>query len=152
MKILILSDSHGNMPVLKKILAKEMPCDYIIHCGDGVDDVRHCDTRNAATLLVAGNMDIGKTNGYARRIITSVGGFKLFITHGDIQRAHQDYVELCEEGRQNMCVAVIFGHTHRPFIGLENPMLFNPGAALNGLYGLAIIDDAIEFMHCNIDA
>lgn len=152
MKILILSDSHGNVPVLKKIFTKEMPCDFIIHCGDGVDDIQHCDTQNAAVLLVSGNMDLGKTSNYARSIITSVGNYKLLITHGDIQRAHQDYIELHEEGRRNTCSAVIFGHTHRPYIGSGNPVLFNPGSALNGLYGLAIIDDRIEFLHCNINA
>ncbi len=150
MKILILSDSHGNVPVLKKIVTKEMPCDFIIHCGDGVDDIRQCDTQNAECLLVSGNMDLGKPNGYARSIITSISGFTLLVTHGDIHRVHQDYIELHEYGRLNKCAAVIFGHTHRPYIGLENPVLFNPGPALNGLYGLAIIDDRLEFLHCNM--
>ncbi len=152
MKVLILSDSHGNVPLLKKILGRELPCDYIIHCGDGVDDIRHCDTKDAATLLISGNMDLGKPADHARSIITTLGGFKVLITHGDVHRAHQDYIELHEDGLRNKCAAVIFGHTHRPYIGAGNPVLFNPGPALNGLYGLAFINERIEFLHCNINA
>lgn len=151
MKVLIVSDSHGNIPVLKKILEKELPCDFIIHCGDGVEDLQHFDTGDAERLMITGNMDLSNAKGYARSIITSIGGCKVFIAHGDIQRAHQDYVELYSEGQSNRCDAVIFGHTHRPYIGRGTPVLFNPGPALNGLYGIAIIDKGIEFIHRNIN-
>jgi hypothetical protein len=151
MKILIISDSHGNVPALRKIIAKELPCDYIIHCGDGVMDVRECDTGDAVEILVSGNMDLGRTQEYERIIVTSIGDFKMYITHGDIQRAHQDVVELHEEGRRNGCNAVIFGHTHRQYIGEGNPILFNPGPAQNGMYGLLIIGMNIEFIHKRLE-
>ena len=33
-KVLIVSDNHGQIDTLKKIIAMEKPVDLVIHCGD----------------------------------------------------------------------------------------------------------------------
>lgn len=147
MKILVLSDSHGNIHKLNKILQKELPCDYIIHCGDGVRDLQKCQITNSKLLLVSGNIDRDCLSEYERIIITTIDKYKFYITHGDLQRAHHDYFELYEEGKRNLCNIVVFGHTHKKYISTEEPILFNPGPAQSGLYGIIIINTSLHCYH-----
>jgi len=52
-------------------------------------------------------------------------------------------------GRERGADIVVFGHTHRPFLSdADRPILFNPGPALNGQYGIITIDEnAMNFAH-----
>jgi hypothetical protein len=67
------------------------------------------------------------------------------ITHGDLQGAHRDTLGLLDEGRARGCDIVLFGHTHRPYKAGGKPALFNPGAALNGSYGVILLNGAPGF-------
>jgi len=39
MKILVVSDSHGNTVMLQRIIDREWPFDRLVHCGDGAADL-----------------------------------------------------------------------------------------------------------------
>ena len=39
---------------------------------------------------------------------------------------------------------VLFGHTHKKYLAEGTPLLFNPGAAQGGLYGVVVMGERIE--------
>jgi len=151
MKIVVIADSHGNVVLLNKILAAETPFDYLVHCGDGVIDLDNAAVRPlAGTIAVSGNMDLGRNLPHRRLLAEDIGGLRFLVAHGDAQGAHHDYFGLREEARIHRCEAVLFGHTHRQYLEMGEPILFNPGPALNGMYGLVIVNGGMEFLHRHI--
>jgi len=85
MKILIVSDSHGNTELLKNIVGMNRTCDLIIHLGDNAYD---CDEikrefPTMALLSVIGNCDLG----FSLNNVNTEGSFtaegrRIFYTHG----------------------------------------------------------------------
>ena len=59
MKILILSDSHGNHDLVRKAIGQEAPIDMLIHAGDVEGDLDKIlgKKRDYEIRAVAGNMD-----------------------------------------------------------------------------------------------
>ncbi|MBP7583158.1 MAG: YfcE family phosphodiesterase [Spirochaetes bacterium] len=152
MKILVVSDSHGNIVALNGILKKEAPFDWLVHCGDGVNDLLHAAIRPAmGTIAVSGNVDLARGATHERIVVERMGGRDFLVTHGDIQRAHEDYLGLADEGKRRGCSVVLFGHTHRQYLGGGKPLLFNPGPALNGLYGIILMNGGMELLHRRLE-
>lgn len=139
-RLLVISDSHGNVPRLKKIVECETAFHYIVHCGDGAGDLFHISLPEGISVLrVSGNVDLARGMTLERYIVEDIAGWKIFITHGDLQGAHRDYLGLIDEGRSRGCGLVLFGHTHRPYLAGKNPVLFNPGTAQHGQYGIVCL-------------
>lgn len=154
MKLLVVSDSHGNTVLLQRIVDREKPYDCLVHCGDGVNDLIHVSLpADAAVITVAGNIDRARgIRGEIREFIT-VGERRVMVTHGDHQGAHHNYDGLIDEGTRYRCDLVLFGHTHLPYRSSGNPLLFNPGAAQRGLYGIVIFNGKMVCAHrrCVLD-
>lgn len=147
-KILVVSDSHGNTPKLREIVEREKPFDCIVHCGDGVNDLIHAALPpGAVTYAVMGNIDLGRGVHGERRIVTTIAGRTILITHGDLYGAHNGLRLLEEEGRKLGADIVLFGHTHVKYLREDKPALFNPGPANNGCYGVVSIGEAVDFRH-----
>ena len=82
MKILVLSDSHGNLTNMERAFALEQP-DAVFHLGDGAGDfARLCrgSAQFAAACGVAGNCDFGADCPTVRT--AEYGGYRFFLTHG----------------------------------------------------------------------
>jgi len=136
MKILVVADSHGDRTRLQKIIDREQPFDVLIHCGDGLDDLAHAGLpRSAAVLSVSGNMDRTRA-GSERLIETTLSGVRFLICHGDRFAAHRDYDRLLDEGLRRRADIICCGHTHMPCLLNHRLLLFNPGPADRGLYGI----------------
>lgn len=134
-KILVVSDSHGARKRLQKIIAREQPFDCLIHCGDGVGDLVYVNLpRDARIVSVAGNMD--RCPGHERLIETNLQDISFLICHGDQFAAHYDYDRLIDEGLRRGVDIICCGHTHIPYLHDQPPLLFNPGPADKGLYGV----------------
>lgn len=142
MKFLILSDSHGRIGNLRRMFALHEDCDAVIFCGDGAADIQrlreeHPDVR---FVCVRGNCDgIGAPD----LETLEAEGVKLAVLHGHTAKAKfgdGGLIKLAYDGGYDI---VIHGHTHRQrndYISGEKPFyLFNPGAAANGKFGLAVI-------------
>ena len=134
-KILVVSDSHGARKNLQKIIDCERPFNYLIHCGDGANDLEHVRLPQGTTVLsVAGNMD--RTGIRERLIETTLHDVHFLICHGDQFGAHYDYERLLGEGLCQGADIICCGHTHIPYLHNHPPRLFNPGPADKGLYGI----------------
>lgn len=152
MKLLVCSDSHGNAAALGRIIRAEAPFEYLIHCGDGLDDLSGVEIPAGASLVaVQGNIDRARGVQGDIRASLSIMGRSILITHGDRQRAHQDYLGLLDEAKSGGFELVLFGHTHTRYTGRGIPLLFNPGAAQSGLYGVVMIGRRIEVFARRLD-
>jgi len=115
MKILIVSDSHGNNEALDKLVSLYPKMDIYLHAGDSESDeysIRPFDS-------VKGNCDYF-TTAPERRIIDTPLGALLIQHHPVIQNS------LIQEYKIKFFV---FGHTHRRKNIVENGIqLLNPGS------------------------
>lgn len=130
MRIVVMSDSHGNRDSLEKIFEKTADSGNIfIHLGDGereLDsirsmypslDIRHI-AGNCDSMSMSPNIDI-----------IAAGGIKILCTHGHMHGVKYGTEALRSLARDNYCRVVLFGHTHCRYQTLEDGIyLLNPGS------------------------
>jgi len=151
LKMLVVSDSHGNYTRLQKIIEKEMPFDYMVHCGDGVNDLFQVDIPGKVKILkVAGNVDRHRTPGIQDIDTATIEGKRIMIVHGDRFGVNYGYDRLVAGGRKLGACVIFFGHTHIPFLRKDDPVLFNPGTVSKGSYGIVMFAQDISFFHKNL--
>ncbi len=128
MKILIVSDTHGNLSNVIKIMGEIKDFDRIIHLGDNETDAEELEALyNIPIDYVSGNCDF---NSYApREKILTFYGVKLLITHGHYYDVKWEYDTILKAARDKKVNMVLFGHTH---VSMEKNMkdiaLINPGS------------------------
>lgn len=146
-KILVLSDSHGRVGKLKKIIA-ENKSDIILFLGDGEFDFEGVlaelgiDPFGEAPQVfqVRGNCDHASTE--AVSLILTVEGLRLYVTHGFDQGVKYGLDKITERAELENCQVALFGHTHRVCKEKKNNiLLFNPGSVANGDYGILTVQD-----------
>lgn len=128
MKILVVSDSHGNFDNVRQAIGKEAPIDMLIHAGDVEGDlVRELGSKRDYDLhVVSGNMDWGE---YPEEEVIDLGKHKIYLTHGHHHGVAYNRNALVEDARENGCDIAIFGHTHVPFLDtIDGVLVLNPGS------------------------
>lgn len=127
MKLLILSDTHGNYPLAIRALEEAGQVDQVIHLGDEIEDARMIELITGRPLIkVAGNCDLGSEE--SREISVTFGGKSLFVTHGDRYLVKSGLASLRKKAADAGAEIVLYGHTHVAAIEKIDGMLFiNPG-------------------------
>lgn len=127
MRILVVSDTHGNENMLLKAHQLAGQVDAIIHTGDGEQDTLLLEHIYDGTVLrVAGNCDHGSTA--PRELLVTLAGTRLLITHGDSQLVKNGLERLYEYGKSLGAQAILFGHTHQALAEQRQELfLLNPG-------------------------
>lgn len=129
LRILVVSDTHGNYPLLARVIKAAGRIDLFIHAGDSGRDLTALtrDFPGLALKAVAGNCDL--YSDLPRELLFQAGGHRLFLTHGHRYRVKWDLLRLSLEGQERQAEVVIFGHTHAPLINYDQGILFfNPGS------------------------
>lgn len=146
MKILVLSDSHGRPDRIREALSRQNPPpDVLIFLGDGLSDLRRCDTGSIPVLKVRGNCDvftIFDSSPAPEERLDDLGGFSVMMMHGHTYAAKSGIEKAASYAAERGADILLYGHTHRrreeyiPEGGrlgnliLKKPLrLFNPGAA-----------------------
>ncbi len=128
MRVLIVSDTHRKNESFMEVVAKESPLDLVIHCGD-VEGAEYT-IANAAgceSIIVMGNNDFFAD--LPREVETQIGNYKVMITHGHAYRVNAGNEMLKDEARARGMDIVMYGHTHRPVIDIEEGLVtINPGS------------------------
>lgn len=143
MKILVVSDSHGDRDVLvelKELYQDKM--DRMFHCGDS--ELEATDEIWESFVTVKGNMDDDQQLKLEQ--VVEVGNERFFMAHGHHHDVKFTMVPLLEAAKKNQANFAFFGHSHE--LGVEkrdNILLLNPGSILQprGKYTIktyAIID------------
>ena len=142
MKILVISDSHGSENAFIDVLEENKDATHLFFLGDGekdFDNARYY-AKNLNLYAVRGNCDI--FSDLNAESIATVGGKKIFYTHGHLYGVKSGYGYIAAKGKTNGADIVLFGHTHLPFIEeREGMLLFNPGSLNSGSYGIIEIEN-----------
>ncbi len=137
MKLLVVSDTHGEADLLKELAIKYK--DYTkIHLGDRGFDKALLDELNF--IHVDGNCDYGND----KDKIIEIEGNIILLTHGDKYQVKYDLGNLYFKALEVNANIVLYGHTHIQSKIEYNGILFlNPGALKDNKY--LVIDDNIKF-------
>lgn len=127
-KIMIVSDTHHRHMNLAEALYVEGNIDMLIHLGDieGEEDIIE-EMAGCQMVVVPGNNDYCSEQSREKEI--EIAGRKILLTHGHYYYVSLDLQTLREEGIARGIDIVMFGHTHRPVISVEDDItLINPGS------------------------
>ena len=126
-KILVLSDSHGNIQNMMNAVRETAP-DVIYHLGDCWADAMKLRAAfpNIPMEQVPGNCDYQDEP--AEKILF-VKGKKIMMCHGHAYAVKSGYLTIELAAREKSVDLVLFGHTHKVFYDHHNGVaLFNPGS------------------------
>ncbi len=139
MRFIAISDSHGSVRDVQDVIdlaARGGAIDGLLHLGDGAADALaaepylHAMFPAAKLAVVRGNCDLSYDLPYAQEL--SVGGIRLFMTHGQAYRVKYDLTELAYAARERGAQIALFGHTHVACREIVSGVtLVNPGALCN---------------------
>ena len=126
-RILVVSDTHGDIRPVCKVLETCGKFDYIFNLGDKLRDAEQLAALGMAEVVaVKGNCDFGSGD-TVREVF--IGGKKLVLTHGHGQNVKYGLTNLAYFAQEREADAVFYGHTHVPGIEYaEGILLMNPGS------------------------
>ena len=151
MKIVVMSDTHGNVQLAVKALRQNGKVDRLIHLGDHYRDAVAIAVGTRLHVdAVSGNTDISSEPWADREKILELDGVRILITHGDIYKVKHGIDRLLEKAIEEDVQAVLFGHTHIAMKQRVGNILFlNPGCILSNNSGnsyalLTLINGHVE--------
>lgn len=132
MKIGIISDTHGSLTALRKVVSMAPPVEFWIHCGDYAFDGERLEGMTGLTVYsVAGNCDVmrGPVTAKPDQFL-KIEDRRIWVTHGHLYMNETRSVrEMGWWGQRLEQDLVIFGHTHVPVFEQQgNIWLINPGS------------------------
>ena len=160
MKIVLISDSHGNIANLKHVMgfAKKIDAGAIIHCGDwnNIESVKTVLSSGIPLYSILGNADIDES--IANRLQTTAKKFTRTFLELELDGKKVGVIHNSKHLRPSVesvssirYLNILFsGHTHKQSEYFINDLrVVNPGALENGI-SFAIYDtekDKVEFIH-----
>lgn len=128
MKIVVVSDNHYDLKVLKKIINDNYDADYFLHLGDS----ELYESELSPFVSVLGNVDFDGNLPLFR--VIDIGKFKIYMCHGHLFDGNP--VNVAKEAKINNCSLALFGHTHRYFKQyIDDILVVNPGSCSRGKDG-----------------
>lgn len=148
-KILVISDSHGNINFVKEIISKlAKDCDCVIFTGDGIYDFLGAleslqkDKKinkiippvvvyvrgNGDTTRVSSSLNNGNSLRIPSKVKITIANKHFYIVHGNGHGVYYGTSMLEAEAEVEDCNVAVFGHTHVPFEELHSVYLMNPGS------------------------
>ena len=123
MKVVVVSDNHGRLEPIEKILELHRDADLFIHCGDSEFPPDFLQ----GYVCVRGNNDY--YCGFPDQKIIEMGGHRMLIVHGH----HHLYLGrldvLQSKAIRQGCDFVFYGHTHIFSVQeRDGVVMINPGA------------------------
>lgn len=128
MKILIFSDSHGDLKNMKKAINHFSDIKTLIHLGDFIKDANDIKLifPHLNIYAISGNNDY--ENLESEKFI-DLEENRFFITHGHKYGVYYGINNLYYKGIENGANIILFGHTHCKFLEKSNDILIlNPGS------------------------
>lgn len=130
MKILVLSDTHGDTNKAEEAIRRNKGINLIIHLGDYFRDAQKLSSMfpDIPIEYIYGNSDFMIEDVPAEKIL-EVDGKRIFITHGHRYSVKWDYDKLYKKAEEMNVDVLLFGHTHIPdLIEKDRYCVLNPGS------------------------
>jgi putative phosphoesterase len=155
MRVLVISDTHGDAKRALSAYTLSEPVDVIIHLGDGCAEADLLsEALDVPVINVAGNCDLGA--GAPRERVWECTGKRILLTHGDAYQVKSGLVRLRQRAEEIGVDAVLFGHTHQALLEKRSGLLLvNPGTlgscGLHRSYAVMILSpEGITVQHYDI--
>ena len=129
MKVLVLSDSHGNIDNMIQAVEREAPR-MIFHLGDCWRDAERLRDRFPELPLeqVYGNCDYFRGSRDAEKLLY-LGDKRVLLCHGHTYGVKQSLLTAGLAAEEQDLDLFLFGHTHKPLVDKRGKTLFlNPGS------------------------
>ena len=144
MKILVVSDTHGDIEALRKVIQGHGGINTVIHLGDGKDDIETIRNEYSEKKIynVCGNCDY--SDGAPQTLEIDTAGIKILATHGHLFKVKKDLEKLIAEAKKRGARIALYGHTHIPRSDFKDGIhIMNPGSLNNyiGTYGILSIEE-----------
>ena len=143
-KILVLSDSHGNIANMLQAVEREVP-NMILHLGDCWRDAEQLHDRFPAIPFyqVPGNCDFRSLE--AEEQLIMIEGKRALICHGHTYGVKQSLMRAGFRSEELDLDLFLFGHTHRPMVDRRGRTFFlNPGSIgdySRPFYGIVTVEN-----------
>lgn len=130
MKILVFSDSHGELSFMENVVRRECP-DQIFHLGDHDRDAEDLERMfpKIPIAAVRGNCDYYSFTPETRLI--RLGGCHFFLCHGHTFGVKTSYLRAAYAALEKRADFLLCGHTHEPYLEENEDMcltILNPGS------------------------
>lgn len=129
MKILVMSDVHGDRGRARHALLTQTNAEAVIFCGDGESDMEAMkpDFPEKSFYMVRGNCDWGSQLNTTE--VLCLDGVKIFFTHGHMYNAKMGEYDMKCAARAAGAQILIYGHTHNAVTDYDDGLyVMNPGA------------------------
>ena len=123
MKLIVLSDSHGDTATVKEITA--LQADAVFHCGDS--ELLADDPLLEGVHIVRGNCDGDER--FLASVVGKVGNDTVLVVHGHEHDVKRSMLTLSYVAAEQQATIALFGHSHLYGAEMINGVLFvNPGS------------------------
>lgn len=141
MRILVVSDTHGDLASLIKAVNAQPTAEIIVHCGDGERQAQYLKENYGDRMIVAVKGNCDWCSELPGKEVFSVMGKRIFVTHGHLYNAKFGLYNLECAAREEKADILLFGHTHIPMTGYEDGMyMMNPGSCCGYSASYGFID------------
>ena len=123
MKLIVMSDSHGDLESVKAV--SEISADAIFHCGDS--ELSFEDSLLTNMHKVRGNCDFDSA--FPSSVVVEVKGTTILAVHGHEHDVKGSALPLLYAAQECGADIVLFGHSHLYGAEMKDGILFlNPGS------------------------
>lgn len=129
MRILVLSDSHGDRKLLRQVILEQTAAEVVIHLGDSEIDMGEIGLEfpEKMFLSVRGNCDYASDLPLTGQ--REFEGVKVFFAHGHTLNVKSGLETAKEAARACGTQVLLYGHTHQALTDYEDGLyIMNPGA------------------------
>ena len=129
-KVLVISDTHGDLKNFDRLVKLTGMPDVLIHCGDFEGTEGYFESEvPCKKLMVRGNCDI--ICDLEPVVKESLNNLDIMVTHGHRYSVYYGLDTLFETARENRCKVIFYGHTHVPSVKYDEETgiwAVNPGS------------------------
>ena len=144
MRLLVVSDSHGDGFSLRRAIDAQPTARAVFHLGDGVREAGEMEKLypDRTFYMVRGNCDFASMLPDTKAVFA--GNVKIFMTHGHTLGVKGSLSYLVSAARENGCRVALYGHTHKGETHYDEGIyVMNPGspsAPRDGRASYGVID------------
>ena len=144
-KLVIVSDIHGAIGRLRRLLEQEADLDYLVFLGDGERDMEQIENLISPRKVYAVRGNCDYAGDFPLEGLATFDGVLFFYTHGHAYRVKYDLDYFTSVVQTKGADVGLFGHTHTPLVlnqdASDLPTLFNPGSlGFGASYGVICCD------------
>lgn len=137
MKVLVISDSHGALQFLRRILEEEKDAELVFFLGDGLSDIDRMKEEypQKKFICVKGNNDFYHNE--AKEAYKYIDGVTIMACHGDTYSVRVSLRDVITKTASVRGKLALYGHTHvQNFYNDASTGIcaVNPGAVCDGKY------------------